>query len=300
MANKQDISIYLKQGYIHLFFCDDDELNDCDIITVDINEYDIDCYFKDIDKLRERFAHEEEVVLIKFLSRYHIKPLDILKILKKQIENTPNYYSLIFWLYFISLSDDKEKVFLPNIDENKEDYEDFLFEKEDHLVSFVIDNLNSELEKETVNETIFKYYTFINDIIYSSKENYDDITKKIILKMISGGLDNKKNISNEVLTYFHLELEKLAKKEDNWAMLCLGYNCYEGTNSFDVDYTKSCYYLEKYFEKTGDPDVARTLGYIYYYGRNNNGVPIKDKAFQYFSIAHISGDKAEATYKLAD
>ncbi len=44
---------------------------------------------------------------------------------------------------------------------------------------------------------------------------------------------------------------------------------------------------------------ANTLGYIYYYGRCNGGVPEYDKAFYYFGIAAANG-LYEGMYKLAD
>lgn len=48
-----------------------------------------------------------------------------------------------------------------------------------------------------------------------------------------------------------------------------------------------------------DPQYANTLGYIYYYGRCNGGVPEYDKAFHYFGIAAANG-LYEGVYKLAD
>jgi TPR repeat protein len=53
------------------------------------------------------------------------------------------------------------------------------------------------------------------------------------------------------------------------------------------------------FELTDNPQYANTLGYIYYYGRCNNGVPEYDQAFYYFSYAAANG-LYEGMYKLAD
>ena len=50
---------------------------------------------------------------------------------------------------------------------------------------------------------------------------------------------------------------------------------------------------------TGDASAANTLGYIFYYGRCNNGVPEYEEAFKYFSIGHAF-TYFESTYKLAD
>ena len=48
-----------------------------------------------------------------------------------------------------------------------------------------------------------------------------------------------------------------------------------------------------------DPQIANTLGYMYYYGRCTDGVPEYDKAFYYFSIG-AAGWYYESRYKLAD
>lgn len=55
-------------------------------------------------------------------------------------------------------------------------------------------------------------------------------------------------------------------------------------------------------EKVGDEDKGRyanTLGYIYYYGRVNDGIKEYEKAFKYYSFASACGFY-EATFKLSD
>lgn len=48
---------------------------------------------------------------------------------------------------------------------------------------------------------------------------------------------------------------------------------------FTVDYKKSLILLEKDYEASKGPEIAWTLGYIYYYGRTTNGVPVGDIVF---------------------
>ena len=48
-----------------------------------------------------------------------------------------------------------------------------------------------------------------------------------------------------------------------------------------------------------DPFIYNTLGYIYYYGRCNDGVPEYDEALKYFSVGAANGIH-ESIYKLAD
>lgn len=52
-------------------------------------------------------------------------------------------------------------------------------------------------------------------------------------------------------------------------------------------------------ERGFNSGVANSLGYIYYYGRTNNGVPDYDKAYRYFSSAALLGNH-ESLYKVGD
>lgn len=101
-------------------------------------------------------------------------------------------------------------------------------------------------------------------------------------------------------SFYREKLLSNAEQGDLLSMRLLGYEYYEGNNGFLVNPKESEYWLERYFSETKDSEVARTLGYIYYYGRTTNGIPQKEKAFQYFAIGHLAGHYFEATYKLAD
>ena len=68
---------------------------------------------------------------------------------------------------------------------------------------------------------------------------------------------------------------------------------------FECDWEESRRLITKLFEKEGNPYYANTLGYIYYYGRCNNGIPEYEKAFQYFSVG-AANDVIESMYKIAD
>ena len=94
-------------------------------------------------------------------------------------------------------------------------------------------------------------------------------------------------------------VDEECEKEDLGAMYIKGYGCYGGNNLYDCDWEESKKLITKLFEKTENPIYANTLGYIYYYGRCNNGVPEYDKAFQYFSIGAAHG-VMESMYKQAD
>lgn len=93
--------------------------------------------------------------------------------------------------------------------------------------------------------------------------------------------------------------DELCEKDNPIALKCKGYSCYGGDRAYDCDWETSRQCIEKLLKMTGDPMYANTLGYIYYYGRCNNGVPQYEEAFKYFSIG-AAGGFYESRYKIAD
>lgn len=112
------------------------------------------------------------------------------------------------------------------------------------------------------------------------------------------------NYNDEMLEDCRNAIKTLCRKNDADALERYGYSCYGGNKLFacdwitarntflklltheDVDDLEKCYY-------------ANTLGYIYYYGRCNNGVPQYEEALKYYSIG-AAGGIYESVYKLAD
>ena len=93
--------------------------------------------------------------------------------------------------------------------------------------------------------------------------------------------------------------DELCAKDNHIALCVKGYACYGGNRLYPCDWKASRDCISRLFELDDDPQYANTLGYIYYYGRCNGGVPEYDKAFRYFTFAAANG-LYEATYKLAD
>ena len=94
-------------------------------------------------------------------------------------------------------------------------------------------------------------------------------------------------------------IDELCEKDSGLALYTKGYACYGGNRLYPCDWRASRDCITRLFEKKDDPQYANTLGYIYYYGRCNGGVPEYDKAFHYFGIAAANG-LYEGVYKLAD
>lgn len=105
--------------------------------------------------------------------------------------------------------------------------------------------------------------------------------------------------SAEEKTEFKQILEEMVLKQNPDAMRILAYHYYGGSPLYPCDWQRSQALLLKTFECTHEPFLANTLGYIYYYGRGNNGLAEYSEAFRYFSFAAAHG-VIEAQYKLAD
>jgi len=88
------------------------------------------------------------------------------------------------------------------------------------------------------------------------------------------------------------------------AMEIIGYSYYGGNRMFPCDWEKARDAFTELMKERAVTDsqkcfYANTLGYIYYYGRCNDGSPEYDKAFKYFSLG-AAGGVYESMYKLAD
>ncbi len=89
----------------------------------------------------------------------------------------------------------------------------------------------------------------------------------------------------------------------NWpiALYAKGYGSYGGDSVFECNWDAARDCFLKLIELKGDDDafVYNSLGYIYYYGRCNDGQPEYDKAFKYFAVGAAHG-VFESMYKCAD
>lgn len=94
-------------------------------------------------------------------------------------------------------------------------------------------------------------------------------------------------------------IEEFIQTNSTRALHIKGYSCYGGNALYDCDWPASRDCMMRLYDLTDDPNYANTLGYIYYYGRCNDGVPEYDKAFSCYQVAAANG-LLEGMYKLAD
>ena len=111
--------------------------------------------------------------------------------------------------------------------------------------------------------------------------------------------DSQESIPKEEISKFLDYVEEGCKKEWPVALHVKAYGCYGGNEIFECDWEESLSCLLKLVDLTEDPYYYNTIGYIYYYGRCNNGNPEYEKAFKYFAVGAAHGI-FESMYKVAD
>lgn len=108
-----------------------------------------------------------------------------------------------------------------------------------------------------------------------------------------------KELSDEEIEKYISFVMELAAEDDLQAIRILAWSYYEGSEAFEQNWKLSEKWLLKLYDNYGDPFAANSLGYIYYYGRVNDGHPEYEKAFKYFSFGALSGID-ESIYKCGD
>ena len=125
------------------------------------------------------------------------------------------------------------------------------------------------------------------------------ITDEEKIEFIEKYVDDVDSIPKEEIEKYRSYVEEGCKKDWPVALHAKAYGCYGGDGIFEEDWFESRDCLLRLAELTDDPFCYNTLGYIYYYGRCNNGIPEYEKAFQCYSIGAAHGIY-ESQYKLAD
>ena len=134
------------------------------------------------------------------------------------------------------------------------------------------------------------------------KRRYPRYVKEKLIERLYDDSAMSLATEDEVALY-RIFAEELASAGSWSGLRAVGYGCYGGNRAFPCDWERSRDCILALFEIEDDAKdkatYADTLGYIYYYGRCNGGVPEYDLAYKYFSFAAFYG-VYEARYKVAD
>lgn len=128
-----------------------------------------------------------------------------------------------------------------------------------------------------------------------------ELTKQQKMQFIRFWNDDRlRSADDAIRTLYRKTLDGLCEENDIEALRVKAYACYGNGNAvYGQDWHASLACLLRLMELEPDPQIANTLGYMYYYGRCTDGVPEYDKAFYYFSIG-AAGWYYESRYKLSD
>lgn len=143
---------------------------------------------------------------------------------------------------------------------------------------------------------LIKYFVEDKDKAIKDKRFDEYFMEEYITHYDEDSINEASHIEQELFKEF---VNRLCKKNNVNALRTKGYCIYCNSVVFPENWKECRDIFEKLYKLTGDPWTANTLGYIYYYGRANNGKPEYNKAFKYFSIG-AAGRLYESTYKLAD
>lgn len=213
------------------------------------------------------------------------------------------------WKFVVSIL--LKECYLNQFDISTLNFDYLLFKNPGDIAEFVFEYLHSQkIESEEYDEELLDDLFDLDNIIKEIqivKENYkkelldreysDQTMRNLLLYVSENNLISKLYYPYDEI--FKKFVEILVEKDDNIGLDVLGYSVYGGNELFECDWKKAQEIFEKLYARTGDPNYANTLGYIYYFGRANNGISQDDLAFKYFSIGAAAGNY-ESLYKLAD
>jgi len=189
--------------------------------------------------------------------------------------------------------------------------EDGLLREEDDVISYILQYLDDAMEEIYYRGDGFQVQPDLS-LAFEVMEDYRKNQGKpmqewdfpielqeIYIRYIEEKDEKREEISQEEKELFYRYMVDLVAKNNLAALRTRGYLHYGGSSLYPCDWKISRDSLEKVFAINHDARIANTLGYIYYYGRCNNGIPEYEKAFPYFVYGYVH-KLYESTYKLAD
>ena len=241
----------------------------------------------------------------KYKGSYKPSYKDLVVACKNMLKISVDLNTLLNWYYFVSddLAEHYEGAFSPVADFGH------LWPNNDAEIFKAMDIALSELN---LDDGFFETYDCIRDGLeeiiqmaeyyeYNREHDMSDwkFTRWQRHQIVWTFSEDTANVSKSRRELFKRIIDEECEKGNDLAMRIKGYGCYGGDKVFECDWEESRRLITKLFEKEGNPYYANTLGYIYYYGRCNNGIPEYEKAFQYFSVG-AANDVIESMYKIAD
>ena len=304
--NEKELKQYYKEGYYKTSGAPSNLRNINSVKMIDISEDDLISIAQGNLTLYDTIINDhndDELVMVRTNKRYRPSIDDFLCFVEKESKNMSIEDNIVH--YFDALTLEKPLFDLPiGNTYTSAYYDDPLLNDEISvfMMLFVI------IQKYGYNDidigVVLKYISFAeewNELknIKPLDRNFTGKNSYLLLKHIYASyVTNGRHLKDEIITYYKEHLFDLVKINHYKAKLDLAYHYYTGEIGFEQDYKLSHDLLVELYPIEEDTHIAKTLGYIYYYGRLGEVDYLK--AFYQFSIAFHIGELDEAGYKLSD
>lgn len=291
-VNTKSVRVYLYDEYDTVTF-----KNEAVTILSDVAVgYDEFAQFARFKKTAADFVGKDGCYLcIINKDNYEITPLDLLAVLSR-IEKTNISSDEFYRQWFCYFENELDKTECDN--DEMYSVNDVLEYFAEEMLAWIYDDfsINFDLLKKGI-----RYYIEDKNKPILQRRYPDYIKIKFLITYDSDYA--LRQASEEFASLYKSFAEDLCKKGIKQGLLAVGYGCYGGNRVFECDWKRSEECMLRLIKTViCMPDraiYANTLGYIYYYGRCNNGVPQYEEAYKYFSFAAFNGIY-EALYKIAD
>ena len=183
-------------------------------------------------------------------------------------------------------------------------------ENEQYLIRFQNEPVWEVDGKEADELEITAYYAVCSDIIgridsYLINDGHPQgqwVYSQSQMKHVIGAYESDEDLKGatpEALALYREFVRRLYRVGDLQAIRILAFGYMTGGIAYRQNFELARMYLQELYDRTGDAYAANCLGYIYYHGLSNNGIPQYDKAFPLFAYAVLDGVD-EAIYMAGD
>lgn len=131
------------------------------------------------------------------------------------------------------------------------------------------------------------------------EKDWDDNVRLDYVERMLPDEKNMDSLTDDEKEKVKRQLDILCEHNNRVALIKKGYLCYGGSPIYECDWNETVRCFEKVLKDKMNTSILNSLGYIYYYGRTNGGVPDYEKAYKCFSIAALDGNH-ESIYKVGD
>lgn len=298
----------LKMGYELSPLLDEYEIDEFNnkYTLIDVNENTLKSIVRFEIPPLEILRAKRSVPFVKWGKSYHVQLKDLQVLLENLIKKHAKFKDFTDLIYaWLNKSGYYHSHLLPN-NYQPSLIDDPYIEKDDNIIICSLNFLDFASHKKNFLDLVKRQKEVVEDLIKNRKltiknRKYKLVTKSFIATCLTRCEEYRDGKMSNVMSNIVREyLPVLAEHNDYYGIFALTYEYYCGTSSFPQDRVQALKYALKAYEMRQDPDIANTLGYIYYYGGANNGIPNYDLAFKYFSLAFHADCNIESAYKVAD